>query len=741
METLKAYLKVLCRPFFSYGKIHRQAILDFFLMISESFLTSGFDEKLLDEKCEIASKKLYLNDLDLRKKMADLCKFLKRNISRPEDKVDFIQKYLLKGLTDLRSNYIIRKATIDNYKMLFSKDTGCYKDYYEYEKMVHRLINSSADETKSLWMEYLLITGTENSTNLKELHEIDTYDINAEDDFHLFWKSLIIENTRLYYDSMLFFVRKASDFVENKGMTVEEAINQSVEELWGDYYIRNLRRFVRLEILVEQGQQEENEIEKEIRKRVIKTAGLLYLLKKGKSNGIERYVELKERILNLLYPGDSLKILTSAFAGAQNGDELYAVTDYKSKNVSATVATRVKDAIKDENLQNKSYYLGKNYIVLCINNNEDYLRNEKIEDSKSVKIQPLYFYIECNTDNHLLVIFRIRKILMYRHQLLHWIEADFNNNAMPILAEQMGIYRQLTRERAGDHNTNTDILTIEKLLQSEYKECYGEIYQFLLLKVYVNMRIARLFRSEWGESYDEAYTLEKNEDRTNKAMKNVGSSIFDETLVNLSPKQYLAFVEDIFLFNVDIFGKVLKNVKIMDLEHIFRTLKGRCEGDIYYKQEYIICIIFDILFTAIKVCRNWAIDIDKFFRRQENKSIDSIFGDNETLAQYYILKNEPEKCMITIKTEDIPQTDAAYLVFKNKVYDVTQDALLQKNKELTEKMDVKETAGMSLQAMKWYTESLSGSKGIKAQFLYEWNEEQRIVEFVIKLPIISKEIL
>ena len=53
-------------------------------------------------------------------------------------------------------------------------------------------------------------------------------------------------------------------------------------------------------------------------------------------------------------------------------------------------------------------------------------------------------------------------------------------------------------------------------------------------------------------------------------------------------------------------------------------------------------------------------------------------------------------------------------------------------------MEVKETAGMSLQAMKWYTESLDDRKDIKAQFLYEWNEEREIVEFVIKLPILSK---
>ncbi|MDE5803787.1 MAG: hypothetical protein K2I22_12835 [Lachnospiraceae bacterium] len=739
LATIKAYLKILCRPFFSYGKIYRQIILDFFIIMSQSFLDPAFDEKMLNGDVKISVVKKYLNDPGLRKEMAELCRFLKENMASAKERRDFVREYLLEGLTDLRSNYIIRKSTLDNYKALLEREDANYQEYCEYEKMVHRLINSSADETKSLWMEYLLVTGKENATNLNDLQSISVCEIDNGDDYGIFWTSLLIENTRLYYDSMLNFVQKASVFVKNENLEVEEAIKRSVDALWGDYYIRNLRRFVRLEILADSDFRTEEDIEKETRERVIKTASLLYLLKKETLRGIDRYDALKHRISDLLYEGDTLKILTSAFAGAQNSDELYAVTDYKKESVSTTVAQRVNNAIKSESLLNKSHYLGDDYIVLCVNNNEEYLRNEKVETSKHIKIQPLYFYIECNTNNFFKVIFRIRKILMYRHQLLHWIEADFNNNAMPILAEQMGINRQLTRERAGDHNTNTDILTIEKLLQSEYQEKYAEIYHLLLLKVYVNMRIARLFRSEWSKSAQDAYTLKKNEDKTNKAMKNLGEAFFRETLSGLSPKQYLMFVKDIFVFDMDILGESRKDVGILDLEESFGKLEGRCENDFYYKQEYIISIIFDILFTAMKMCRNWNVDIHEFFHREENNEIDSFFGNNETIAQYYILKKEKEKCRITVKTEEIPNQDVTYFVIKNKVCDVRKEDIETKNKEFKERMGAQETQGMSVQAMKWYTETLGSKNDIKAEFQYEWNEEKQEVEFVIKLPILSKE--
>ena len=68
------------------------------------------------------------------------------------------------------------------------------------------------------------------------------------------------------------------------------------------------------------------------------------------------------------------------------------------------------------------------------------------------------------------------------------------------------------------------------------------------------------------------------------------------------------------------------------------------------------------------------------------------------IAQYYVLKKEKEKCRITIKTEEIPKQDAAYLVLKNKVCDVLKEDIETKNKEFKERMDAQETQGMSVQS-------------------------------------------
>lgn len=733
----EAFLKVLCRPFFSYGKNYRQAVLDLFLVLAESFLNPEFDDKLKNSRERISENKEYLNDYKLREALWNLCIFLK-DLFPVEKRISFVQKYLMEGLTDLRSNYIIRLTTMQHFKKQVAGFISKVREYREYERMIHRLINSSADETKSLWLEYLLVSGKENKSNMTDMEELSARRVDSDQNFNSFLDSLLIENTRLYYDSMLNFVEKASDYRE---CTEEESIRMAVDSMWGDYYIRNLRRFVQLEIMVDYPRMN---LEEMIKERIIETAKLLFYLKNEKTHGIKRYNLMKKNIEDLLYEGDQLQILTSPFEGAKDGDELYPVTDYDKGKVDRKVIRRIKEAMDSEALKNKSYFIGNNYIILCIDNNEKYLNCKQVLDKALTRIQQLYFYIECSTQDHFRVILRVRKILMYRYQILHWIEADFNNNAMPVLAEQMGIKRQLMRDRAGDHNSSMEILTTEKLLQSEYKEDDQDIYRWILLKAYVNMRIARLFRCEWGDYEairDKAYTLKQNEDSVNKALVTLGEAFFGDTLKDYSPKRYFELVIDCFQFDVDIDGLHMENITLEELQKVTENLYARCENEYYYKQEYIISIIFDIFFNAMKVCRNWEVDLDRFFRIEGNKEFVGrrSITENDDVAQYYILKSEVDKCRIGISTESIPGKETVYLVFRNIVAVKTKEMIETDNEKLKTEIETKDTAGISIQAMKWYTEAIGGHIDVSAVFQYEWDENKKVVEFVTKLPILRGE--
>lgn len=194
-----------------------------------------------------------------------------------------------------------------------------------------------------------------------------------------------------------------------------------------------------------------------------------------------------------------------------------------------------------------------------------------------------------------------------------------------------------------------------------------------------------------------------------------------------------------FCFDIDAFEVMKKNADVKEIEEVMKRLNGRCEDGYYYKQEYIFCIICDILFNAIKVCRNWQIDLHRFFHEDKNKNLDSVFSEDEMTAQYYILKNEEKKCRISIHIKDSSDEKIQYLVLKNKVQGRSRRSINEENAKLEENIASKETVGMSIQAMKWYTETLGGQDKVQAKFYYEWNECLQEVEFVTELPILSRE--
>lgn len=732
-KSLQAYLKILVRPFFSYGRIYRQAIMDLLLLVAEYFLNGDFKNHLMDNRKGISEKKQYMNDRNLREQVLLLCHFIEETIPENE-RIDFIQIYLLEGLTDLRSNYIIRKVTLEHMHELVSNVKNSEAQYDTYSQMVHRLINSSADETKSLWFEYLLTTGDENRTGMKDYHEITlAKSWKTPGNFQKFWETLFIENTRLCYDSMLNFVKKAESMFSN---TRDNSIliSNAVKSLWGDYYIRNLRRFIKIEILAENYAGCKIEyIEQEIQRRAEKMTDLLWLLKTEMVGGLERYDKLKSCVEQLLSKGEKLQIFTMA------EDELCPVTDYKKGVVSHENAEQIKHAVDDEYFKKKGFYIGSDYIIICISNYSRDLEKQ---------IQPLYFYIQCQKHDTYQMILRVRKILMYRNQILHWIEADFNNNALPVLVEQMSANRQLMRDKAGDHSSRTDISAIERLLQTEYnRDILERLYRLMLLRQYVNMRIARIFRSEWSkdsqDTRDKLYTLKTNADGMNGPMTNLGKSIFGKTIAGGSPAYYIEAIFDMFEFTIHIDDETHNIADMETMKTLFDKMNGREENGYYYKQEYIICIILDILFSAIRTCRNWPIDYDDHAKQLKQLSLFNGMSDlrclikeDEMMTCFERLSTTRGKCKIRI------ERNSAYLIFRNMVEGMEEYEVEKGNKALEEQFRTKETKGLSLQTIKWYVESVENAENEenkKVSFKYEWNSEIHKVEFVTKLPILREE--
>lgn len=185
-EYFISYIKVISRPFLAYDKAIKEAIFDILLniicyMVDESYKIKGKkqDWKLVkpvwkDIRCNI------LNHLEVKQK---------------KDLVLVI----MKQLTELKSNYIIRKKSIECLCRFIKSNSSYFdehdiKDFWKrYQMLVKRLTGTSSDTSKSYWLDYMIFRGRE---------------YNAKNsDGALCWESdieerVILENTRNFRDGI-----------------------------------------------------------------------------------------------------------------------------------------------------------------------------------------------------------------------------------------------------------------------------------------------------------------------------------------------------------------------------------------------------------------------------------------------------------------------------------------------------------------------------------------------------------
>ena len=223
---LEHSVKILVRPFFSYNYEIKKAILTALIDICEVLLSE-------EDGKDIEIKKLLENSDPSGKRM-----------------LDFIKDCLFEALADIKSTYLLRKKTLKKaYEFVLNSsydDSKILEFWHMYACYIHKIINSSGDETRSLWMEYLLLCGEEIPTDacdcdgeangelgffdeektIKEDPKIQTGVIlplyksitgreNPEDNkthlFYNFCMEIFLQNSRLLFDGIENAYKKSSE--------------------------------------------------------------------------------------------------------------------------------------------------------------------------------------------------------------------------------------------------------------------------------------------------------------------------------------------------------------------------------------------------------------------------------------------------------------------------------------------------------------------------------------------------
>ena len=209
-EYFLSYCKVISRPFRVFDRAVKEAIFDFLLILCESAIS----EKSYKEIIMSQSKKQYLQTDKMVNLFDDIEKFVEKHFKK--DKKDLIS-VLLKQLTELKSNFIIRVENINNLSAYAKKlsEEDAKKFVEAYLRLVKKLLGVSSDTSKSLWFDMVLMNGNEFESELK-------LNISTE-----VWERLYIENIRVYQDAYY----KLSERIDTKYITEKQFFLMSSKEL------------------------------------------------------------------------------------------------------------------------------------------------------------------------------------------------------------------------------------------------------------------------------------------------------------------------------------------------------------------------------------------------------------------------------------------------------------------------------------------------------------------------------
>ena len=759
---LEAFLKVVSRPFFTFDFKVRSQVLRLFLILTETFM--GNENVILEDKDILIgiNKKIY--------------KLLGSRYS----KVEFLQDYLIEPLADMKSTFLLRKETIfniskyidSNEKTLCSRDNcrkridgaDCNKKiiecfWREYVAHVHRTIDCSSDEAKSLWFEYLLISGSEyhvfthkneglNNFGPTPLYEsLDGNSLNNNSEFMHFCNEVFLLNTRIIFD----------------GIEKVLSLGNSSSD---DYFMRHWNEFLEIDNFIVP----KEKFQIKALKQNNPQCNLFKHLKQDERNSEDnkgsldinkRYNELFVKIIEMLNEkynivDISISLITySKKQDEQSSDYFQDIQGYDiiaskcSESYSQWESYEIKNKILEALNANKGekipllkygYILDYNdnpNIVLFFDNPTFHFNlNSYISfDRELKKIAPVFVFIGFNAEERkedLIYFMIIRDILSYRNRLLRFLENDFAGDIYSKYAHSTGEKNILVHEKVASHLTNTDDESDFEILRSKTNNQYVfDEKLWLLFRSYTNRQIAKLF----SRSFSSVHDYDRNADSIPPLYPNEDKVGFlGKQITNVSDLFYFKSEKD---FRLDLLNHIIR----FEVDNVKELLKTELihNGDNYYNLEYVKCILVDILLSAVK----YASDEIGFLNR-----INAIYTEKKDWGN----KEKDKRCVIRIYRTKEYFVD--FLVIENPINDVVNEIsdINYNNDIITRRfrdpIDYA-TGHMSLFTIKKYIEGLGVkslepkfenmimSKGDRALFSSDDKRFKYVIKFQSRLPILK----
>lgn len=557
LEVLFSYVKVLSRPFFNYQWRNREAILYLILLFLEVLLNERLNSQY-DYK-EIISQSGYFED---KTKLLKLCSFIRKyRFVRNNSTIDDLALshsmliILVKQAMELNSNYIIRKNNIIRIleknneiatrlrkiknKVSYMAGDDVYKDAVDsiqnfmsiYIRYVKQLTSLSGDEKKCVWLEKLLLTGSEYSSEIIDPSFIKAYGIGSE-----LGKGLYIENTKALLDALKDIAGEIPEKIET--MNCDAYIKGRLPEIINDEKRYYLNSFVEILTL--------NGFAKRCGDKAEPTEDAVSML----TNVIALYILLTRTRVNLNGPEAFYRDMMVRFAAILQSpmcqcliitpekEDVFCLLEvdgdkknrgYILKEGGGIPALQVEDIESGENLLKTFCFVPAEsketdaYLVVKFESDMDginHLQNNQDNSAEQIIIRPLYFIFDVRDKNREDVIKRLRFILAMRASVIKNIEQDFKNNSFQGMIEEKNKKMLLSVWKNATHSDDwiySNILktlhlyhTLDKGKQQERSEEHIKKMEGMVLRLLSDSNVSSKYHLSLTERLNRRYSVESD---------------------------------------------------------------------------------------------------------------------------------------------------------------------------------------------------------------------------------------
>jgi len=811
IKIIEQIIKMLSRPFFSYNYDNKKFVLQLLINFCEFMFSQKTDDDLV-----LVFSIIFISDMQ---------------------SFYFVKDCLFDALSDVNSTYLLRKETIINvYKFTekyveYTSDIHCeYRNkkhtlsnccyiedtkdnvypcagslvrcfWKKYAFYIHKVIDSGGDEVRALWLEHLLISGTEYNDDtllVKQGITLPLYeslisllgtDKKANTYFKEFCLEIFLQNSRLLFDGL----EKTKDDTANNSnynyflQNVAKMRNLNIK--WGNiqsksYILKSEQEL--FNFFTREGKEIQT-----VKDKYKLFINYIHKMITEKYDIVENNlcIALLTQDVNIIpQKMDNLKFIESYIPQSHDLYQLSSTKYIIKQRILQALCTCDKNGMKedynDSRLKEDGYFLMCPDAELNINDdNIDYvtdkdsffqpffiIRFDNIPIRECVHLgrdaQPIagvYLYVsfkfqsDAKGKEKVIPLLVMRDILIFRNSIMSILEKDFNSDLMQQDAHKTLVNAIFMHEKTVSHTSTSDDQLPTILWNIDKGNIDKDDYEWLLFRNYTNMKIAKLFNRTLL-LFDQNGTETENDNSKQNAVEKQSPKLYineDNNVQNIFSQPARSLMGDI-LDETDKRMKLCREIiEIFNvIEKDGKLVTPHCKNSKgYFNKELLKCVIFDIFLSCAKY---WHQGADFLYRienlKEYKKGYEELFVNNK--ENDYSINYDRLRCKLLLQRQN------NYLIIINPINTISNRILNNANTlnkmikiQLANPFDsfdghmslftiynyIKNNAGEEPDFEYILFKELPNEWQVNLQNHWEYKLNDESVWFVSKLPIFKKE--